>query len=145
MKRSCFVLLLPLCSPSFSFIGCPPADPFLFPRRDEFQALDRSNIGYITKKDFTAALGTSEGYLYDSICRGTGITYHEYIAAVLHGRVRVSEARLSLVFGYLDPEGRGVLSAVGLASALGDEVSGRQIEEMIESADSDRDQLVTKR
>lgn len=35
--------------------------------------------------------------------RGNELTYHEYVAAVMYGRVVVSDSRLTLICSYLDP------------------------------------------
>lgn len=38
---------------------------------------------------------------------GQNLSYHEYVAAVMHDRVDVKSSRLDLVFSFLDPENTG--------------------------------------
>jgi hypothetical protein len=38
---------------------------------------------------------------------GQNISYHEYVAAVMHDRVDVKSSRLDLVFSFLDPDNCG--------------------------------------
>eukprot|EP00981_Chlorochromonas_danica_P005830 scaffold1193_cov159-Ochromonas_danica.AAC.8 len=123
--------------------------------REEFQAIDRSYTGAISRRDFLAAFSSADHNIdlkslfetlsvVRSLGHSQGLTYHEYVAACMRGRVRVTESRLSLIFTYLDPENKGHLSAAGLQSALGEEVPVRQIEEMIDVCDSDGDRALTK-
>jgi Ca2+-binding EF-hand superfamily protein len=118
--------------------------------------LDRASLGAVSRKDFLAAFCSSEPTLsnaldlhalFDSLCvnASRGLSYHEFVAATMHGsRVRVSEARLSLVFSYLDADAKGYLSTAGLQSALGEDVSMLDLQDMIAAADDDGDQVVSK-
>ncbi len=86
--------------------------------RDEFQTIDRSHCGSICLRDFTSSLNASDLVSSGSVDlrtifraisvesshgHGADLTYHEYIAAVMHSRVDVNENRLSLIYSYLDP------------------------------------------
>ena len=76
---------------------------------------------------------------------GQDLTYHEYVAAVMFNRVVVTENRLGLVFTYLDPDNVGYITSQILRNALGEEIPEFELRNMIASADSDNDGVVTKR
>eukprot|EP01031_Cornospumella_fuschlensis_P042951 gene42951-52486_t len=122
--------------------------------REEFTRMDKTFLGSLSRRDFLAAFSGVEQLLpppltlralFDQLTNGNAyLTYHEYVAGAMHNRVHVTEARLSLVFSYLDPENKGVLTLSGVQSALGEEVSARAVEEMLESCGGGRDRAVTK-
>jgi serine/threonine protein kinase len=72
----------------------------LYAYREEFQLLDRRARGFVSRDDFVHVLSASIascgdahahvdlGCVFDNIARdrAAGITYHEYIAAAMHGR-----------------------------------------------------------
>lgn len=140
--------------------------------REEFQLMDTSHTGRLCRRDFIAALDNAAQdrevdlrAVFDIIAverryhhvqsskhqqsKGqdfsvSDLSYHEYVAAAMHGRVTVSEARLLLVCSYLDPEHRGAISIASLQSALGEEVPEEELHAMLAAADFDRDGLITK-
>lgn len=125
--------------------------------REEFQSMDQGHTGRMCRKDFLAGLAEAAAErevdlkaVFDVVAierrysRASDLSYHEYVAAAMHGRVVVTEARVLLVCSYLDPEHRGAISAASLRSALGEEVPEAELQQMIAGADSDRDGLVTK-
>lgn len=142
--------------------------------REEFQLMDTSHTGRLCRRDFIAALDNAAQdrevdlrAVFDIIAverryhhlqqqsskhahqkaqdfSVSDLSYHEYVAAAMHGRVTVSEARLLLVCSYLDPEHRGAISVASLQSALGEEVPEEELHAMLAAADFDRDGLITK-
>lgn len=40
------------------------------------------------------------------------MSYHEYVAAVMHDRVDIKSSRLDLVFSFLDPDNTGYVHAI---------------------------------
>jgi hypothetical protein len=67
--------------------------------------------------------------LFDAICvesahgHGQHLSYHEYVAAVMHDRVDIKDTRLDLVFSFLDPDNNGRITADSIRSALGDDIT----------------------
>jgi calcium-dependent protein kinase len=125
--------------------------------REEFQSMDSSHTGRLCRKDFLAGLSGSASErevdlkaVFDIVSverrygRASDLSYHEYVAAAMHGRVAVNEARVLLVCSYLDPEHRGAISVQSLRSALGEDVPDADLQQLIAIADTDRDGLVTK-
>jgi len=123
--------------------------------REEFSALDCSGTGGLCRRDFLMAFSSvadSETLktLFDTLAvsrrhgHANDLTYHEYIAAAMHGRVIIHEARLSLIISYLDPEHKGVITVHSVRSALGDEVPLAEIEAIVRAADFDGDGAVSK-
>lgn len=70
------------------------------------------------------------------------IAYSEFLAAALQGRVRVHEDLLRRTFAKFDSEGRNKISPTDLASILGDNFDGADMDELIREADTDRDGMV---
>lgn len=126
--------------------------------RDEFRYIDASNTGEVSRKDFYYVFGKCEAaiqynldayQIYDTISlsrkygKGKDLTFHEYVAAAMHSRVKVTEKRLMLLYSYLDPEQKGQISAQSLRSVLGDDLPLAEAEAMIAAADHDRDLMVS--
>lgn len=127
--------------------------------REEFQTIDRSNYGFISKRDFLSALSTSELVHNGSVDltsvfktismearygRGTHLTYHEYIAAAMHSRVEIHDNRLSLIFTYLDAENKGIVNGTNIRNILGEDIPQRELEMMVQCGDSSGNQQITK-
>lgn len=125
--------------------------------REEFQSMDVSHTGRLCRKDFLTGLAQAAAdrevdlkAVFDIVSverrygRASDLSYHEYVAAAMHGRVAITEARVLLVCSYLDPDHRGAISTMSLRSALGEDVPETELQQLISTADSDRDGLVTK-
>ena len=76
---------------------------------------------------------------------GQHLSYHEYVAAVMHDRIDVKEARLDLVFSFLDPENTGSISEDSIRSALGEDITQAELRTMIDAGDRSGNNLVSKR
>jgi len=126
--------------------------------REEFQVLDTSHTGRLGRKDFFKSFHGCDGAdeaelqkLFDAVSverahgHGDEISYHEYVAAVMYDRVDVKSSRLDLVFSFLDPEGEGHISAEGIRSALGEDISAEELQVMIQAGDKDGDSKVSKK
>lgn len=122
--------------------------------REEFTALDSSGTGGISRRDFLAGFSSVADaetlkVLFDSLAvsrrhgHANDLTYHEYIAAAMHGRVIIHEARLSLIISYLDPDHKGAVTVQSVRSALGEEVPLGEIEAIVRAADFDGDGAVS--
>lgn len=127
--------------------------------REEFRIIDTSNTGRISLKDFIGAFNSCDEImssnlklkdLFEAISierkygLGSDLTYHEYVAAAMYGRVVITESRITLIFSYLDPDNKGHISMQNLYNALGEDIPTEELETMIAAADSDNDQLVSK-
>mmetsp|Transcript_17482 Transcript_17482/g.29295 ORF Transcript_17482/g.29295 Transcript_17482/m.29295 type:complete len:685 (-) Transcript_17482:255-2309(-) len=123
--------------------------------REEFQVIDCSHTGRLSRKDFIKAFSNCDAgdlrALFEAVSverahgHGQDISYHEYVAAVMHDRVDVKSARMDLVFSFLDPDNEGSISAEGIRSALGEDISEDELREMIQAGDKDGDSRVSKR
>lgn len=127
--------------------------------REEFQAIDRSHLGLITYRDFAAAFSNCDPSIMGhldlrtifnalSVDQGAGnrkeLTYHEFVAAAMHKRVDVNEARVGLMFQYMDAESKGYLNAAIIRNSMGEDLSLQEVESMISVSDSNNDKMVSK-
>lgn len=127
--------------------------------RDEFRQIDRSHLGSISKEDFVNTFGACDlirtgavdiHSLYDGVglsrSLGTGkdITYHEYVASVMHNRLSVEDKRLKLIFSFLDTDAAGKISVDSIRNALGEDLPAPLLQQMIRVADKDEDNFVTE-
>ncbi len=73
------------------------------------------------------------------------LTYHEYVASAMFGRVVVTENRLTCMFSYIDTNNDGRFDARDLQIAMGGDVPIADVQVMIRHADGDGDGVVTKK
>ncbi len=145
------------CSPSFSDILILSQ---LQQFRDEFQAIDRTSSGTINLKDFSAFHKTWDKdfqtrmdakvmfnalSLERSYSGAMNIAYHEYVAACLHNRVAVDSSRIAVVFDFLDTENKGFIDSYSIHSALGDDLSMRDLERIVRECSPTGDDKISKR
>eukprot|EP00598_Pedospumella_elongata_P002477 CAMPEP_0184981204 /NCGR_PEP_ID=MMETSP1098-20130426/11028_1 /TAXON_ID=89044 /ORGANISM="Spumella elongata, Strain CCAP 955/1" /LENGTH=628 /DNA_ID=CAMNT_0027504749 /DNA_START=246 /DNA_END=2132 /DNA_ORIENTATION=- len=128
--------------------------------REEFQTIDTSHLGRISHRDFVRTFSNCDPHLlgkwdlkdlFESVSlerahgHNQNMSYHEYVAAVMHDRVDIKSSRLDLVFSFLDPDNTGVISAESIRSALGEDLSEEELRAMILAGDLDGDSLVSKK
>ena len=125
--------------------------------RAEFEALDWKKDGTISQSDFVTAMSSFEVdrcaddadaeliKLYRCVAqsfswgKSRGLTYTEYIGAAICGRSidEIPPAYLDIAFSILDPQNVGFISASGIHTALGDEVSEDRVHEIMSSLGMD--------
>jgi len=119
--------------------------------RQQFLSMDKENKGTITHTQMKQIL--EENFHVDSheaealfksldTDNDNEIAYSEFLAAALQGRVKVHEDLLRKTFHKFDADQTGKISADELKSVLGDHFEGRDVEELIREADTDKDGTV---
>eukprot|EP00929_Paragymnodinium_shiwhaense_P062038 TRINITY_DN30979_c0_g1_i1.p1 TRINITY_DN30979_c0_g1~~TRINITY_DN30979_c0_g1_i1.p1 ORF type:complete len:597 (-),score=168.36 TRINITY_DN30979_c0_g1_i1:218-1957(-) len=120
--------------------------------RTKFLAMDTQNKGTVKLPEFMQVLRDNyhvENHeaekLFDKldIDNDNEIAYTEFLAAVVHDRLRMHEDVLRKTFSRFDGESSGYFTEQDLRRLLGDSFEGEDVKEMIEEVDADHDGKVT--
>lgn len=115
--------------------------------RQAFDQYDTANDGVITFEEFRLALQSAKysdeviKEIFNSVDvnKNGCIMYTEFIAATLEAHGHIEEERIAEAFDRLDADDSGYISKKNLRDFLGKDLTSKQIDDIIKSADTDQD------
>lgn len=115
--------------------------------RSAFGVFDTEQDGIITYNEFQVALkecnldGETVEKVFNSmdVDKNGSISYCEFLAALLEARSNIDEERVADAFDRLDHSDTGYISKEDLASLLGQDKDSKDVQRLIEEADTDKD------
>ena len=120
--------------------------------RKVFEKFDSLHDGEISLEEFSAALQAHYSYSDEEVLRlfqsidvdGEGtLQYSEFLAATLEAHGSIDEERLAEAFDRIDSDDSGYITVRNLQALLGEGISKRYLESIIDEADITRDHRIS--